>query len=172
MKKFLILLLLVVSCGKLTEQKDPLQPVKDFLKWYGDHYKEATAFGLVNQADSINYSVNFEETEKFLAYLKSSGFFSDKYLDEFRKQFEEAQRTFEKDSINEGPPPGFDYDIVLWTQEPELVFRRASDPPVIFSEVNENTAIIELDLVTNLRFELSKGDGGWKIDRIIPTPGD
>lgn len=172
MKKYIFLLLLI-GCGSPKQQEpDPLQTVKDFLSWYGTNYREANSFELVNQGDSVFYSVNFEETEKFLAYLKSSGFVSDAYLDVFRKKFAEAQINFDKDPINEGPPMGFDYDIVLWTQEPDLVIEKGKNPSVIFSSIRDGQASLALDVYMKLQFELSKKNGSWKIDRIFPTEGD
>lgn len=168
MKKYFFVLL-ILGCGSPKEQPDPLQTVKDFLSWYGNNYKEANSFGLVNQGDSVFYSVNFQETEKFLAYLKSSGFVSEKYLTGFRKYFAAAQLTFDKDPVNEGPPMNFDYDIILWTQEPDLVIERGKNPTVIFSSIQDNEATIALDVYNKLQFDLSKENGVWKIDRIGPT---
>ena len=165
MKKFLLLVLLL-GCGAPSQQQDPLQTVKDFLKWYGVHYKEATSFGLVNQGDGVYYSVNFGETEKFLAYMKSSGFVSDEYLNNFRTYFKEAEEVFKKDSINEGPPPGFDFDIVLQTQEPELVIEKGNNPILISSQVHDEEATLNLDVGMKLTFTLTKDKSGWKIDWI------
>lgn len=171
MKKYFLLLLLI-GCGAPKQHPDPLQTVKDFLQWYGTNYQEANSFGLVNQGDSVFYSVNFEEAEKYLAYLKSSGFVSDEYLSVFRKKFAEAQINFEKEPVNEGPPLGFDYDIVLFTQEPELVIEKADNPVITFSSIRDNEATIGLDLEMKLEFELTLIDGVWKIDRITPAVGD
>jgi hypothetical protein len=171
MKKYFFLLLLV-GCSTPKQQPDPLQTVKDFISWYGAHYKEANSFAMVNQGDSTFYSVNFEETEKFLAYMKSSGFVSKEYLDAFRRYFAEAQLAFEKEPVNEGPPMNFDYDIVLWTQEPELVIEKGKDPVVIFSSVRDDEAELGLDVYTKLQFELSKDNDTWKIDRVVPTEGN
>src|SRR5687767_3694522 len=107
MKKYFVFILLVMGCSAPSEKEDPLQTVKDFLNWYGIQYKEANSFRLVNQGSGENYSVNFEETEKFLTYMKSSGFVSEAYLNDFRSYFKDAEQTFKKDPINEGPPPGF-----------------------------------------------------------------
>lgn len=172
MKKYFTLVLFLIACGTPRQEQDPLQTIKDFLNWYDVNYKEVNSFELVNQGEGVFYSVNFYETEKFLASLKSSGFVSDKYLDVFRKQFEEAQKTFEKDPINEGPPPGFDYDIVLWTQEPDLVIERGGNPTIIFSSIRDDEASIALDVYMNLEFTLSKSNGKWMIDQILPTEGD
>jgi len=166
MKKYLILILLLTDCSAPKQETDPLQTVKDFLSWYGIHYKEVNSFGLVNQGEGVFYSVNFEETEKFLASLKSSGLVSDMYLNNFRTYFKEAEETFKKDSINEGPPPGFDYDIVVLTQEPDLVIEKGKDPTVLSSSIRDNKATLELDVYLKLRFDLSKSNGAWKIDRI------
>ncbi|HEU5292996.1 MAG TPA: hypothetical protein VFU05_20265 [Cyclobacteriaceae bacterium] len=169
MKKYFFLLLLIGCTTPKQQQPDPLQTVKNFIIWYGTNYQEANSFGLVNQGDSAFYSVNFEETEKYLAYLKSSGFVSDEFLSGFRKKFSEAQINFEKDPMNEGPPLGFDYDIVLHTQEPDLVIEKAKNPTIIFSSIRDNEATISLDVEMKLEFKLTLIDGNWKINRIDPT---
>jgi hypothetical protein len=166
MKKFFIVLALFASCQARDPQKEALQTVTAFLSWYETNYHHANSFGLVNQDDSVFYSVNFEETEKYLGYLKSSGFVSDAYLNSFRKYFNEAEAAFKKDPINEGPPPGFDYDIILFTQEPELVFEKKNNPTVLVSTVTENTAVLQLDIGMKLHFNLSRNNGKCLIDGI------
>lgn len=166
MKKSFLLFLMLASCKVSDPQKEALQTVTDFLGWYSTNYNQANSFGLVNQGDSVFYSVNFEEAEKYLAYLKSSGFVSDAYLNNFRTYFKESDEVFKKDPINEGPPPGFDYDIVLYTQEPELVIQKRAQPKIISSEIRDDTATLNLDMEMKLQFVLSKQDGAWKIDKI------
>ena len=167
MKKLIVIIALLTSCEGRNSQDEPLQCVKDFLTWYELNYQKANSFGLVNQGDStVFYSVNFEETEKFLAYLKSSGFVSETWLRNFREQFKKAEQNFKDEPINEGPPPGFDYDIVLLTQEPDMVFGKKNDPLIISSEVRGENAVLKLDLGMKLQFSLTKEDGKWKIDRI------
>jgi hypothetical protein len=166
MKKCLVIFLFLAGCGTTKHTPDPLLTVKDFLTWYGVHYKDVNSFALVNQGNGITYSVNFEETEKFLKVLKESGFVSDAYLQNFRIYFKEADAAFKKDPVNEGPPPGFDYDIVLFTQEPDAVLAQGKNPTVLLSQIKDDKAVLKLDLYVKLQFSLSLHAGSWKIDRI------
>ena len=165
MKRFLIILVFLSSCNNSNPEKEALQTVTNFLGWYNENYNDANSFILVNQ-DSAYYSVNFEQTEKFLSYLKSSGYVTGAYLNHFRAYFKDAETTFQKDSINEGPPPGFDYDIVLYTQEPELVIEKRKNPIVLSKEIKDDTIILNLNLELPLQFQLSKQNAKWMIDRI------
>jgi len=166
MKKYLFIFLIFASCKTGNPQKEVVQTVQDFLGWYEANYQHANSFGLVNQGDSIVYSINFKETEKYLAYLKTSGFVSDAFLENFRTYFREADAVLKKDPVNEGPPPGFDFDIILYTQEPELVFEKRSNPVILSNEIKTDTAILLLDAGMKLQFSLSKKDGKWVIDQI------
>lgn len=165
MKKYLALILLV-GCGASRQEQEALQTVKNFLQWYGDHYNEVNSFKLVNQGDGSPYSVNFEETEKFLSFLSSSGFVSETYLKSQRTYFKEVGLAYEQNPINEGPPPGFDLDIVLLTQEPERVIEKGKNPVVVSSKIEGDFVTLNLDLEMRLQFKLSKINGSWKIHRI------
>jgi hypothetical protein len=167
MKKYLIIFAILASCQSGNPEKEALKTVTDFLSWYETNYQQANSFGLVNQGDStVFYSVNFEETEKFLAYLKSSGFVSETYLNNFREYFNKAEQTFKAGPVNEGPPENFDYDIVVLTQEPELVFEKKNSPVVLSSDVKKNTAVLNLSIGMQLQFKLSKENSKWLIDQI------
>jgi hypothetical protein len=168
MKYYLLfsLLFLLPGCKTNNPQQEALQTIKAFLAWYETHYSAANAFPLVNQGNEVYYSVNFEECEKFLAYLKSSGYVSDSYLDNFRTHFKNAQAEFEREPQNDGPPPGFDYDIVLLTQEPEWIFEHREKTTLISSEVQANKAILNLEIGFKLQFTLSKQNDRWLIDAI------
>ena len=168
MKKLTVLFIILMGCGTATQKQDPVETVQQFLIWYETNYKEANAFALVNQGVGVNYSVNFEETEKFLSYLKSSNLVTDAYLNAFRKHFIEAQRFYENEPINEGPPPHFDYDIVLYTQEPDWVFEKRKDLKIISSEIQDENATLNVDVGMKLQIGLSKKDQRWLIDRIDP----
>lgn len=166
MKKYFLILLIIAGCNTSNPEKEALQTVTNFLTWYNENYNEANSFILVNQ-DSAYYSVNFEQTEKYLDYLKSSGYVTDAYLNNFRTYFKDAEATFQKDSINEGPPPGFDYDLVLYTQEPELVIEKRNNPVILSKKIKDDSITLNLNLEMPLQFQLSKQHAKWMIDKIL-----
>jgi hypothetical protein len=157
------------SCSTRNPEKEVVQAVSDFLNWYNNQYKQVNAFGLVNQSDSAFYSVNFEETEKYLTFLKQSGYVSEKYLKSFRDYFQNADQDFKNDPVNEGPPAGFDYDIILYTQEPEIVFENRHQPEAYVISVNQDHATVQyLAGGFGLQFTLSQYHQQWLIDAIKP----
>ena len=166
MKRYYIFFALLIACNSGDKEKDAIQTIKNFLNWYEANYKQANSFDLVNQGDSVFYSVNFDQTEKYLSFLKSSGFVSDTYLNNFRNHFNKAEENFKAHPVNDGPPEGFDYDIVILTQEPELVFEKKNNPTIITSKFDNNSATLTLDIGMELIFKLSYESGGWKIDEI------
>lgn len=169
MKKYFVIIALLTSCSNNPKQQS-LQTVQEFLTWYEKNYQTANSFNIVNQGDGVFYSVNFEETEKYLEYLSQSGFVSEAYLASFREYFKKADADFKNDPINEGPPPGFDFDIILYTQEPELIFENSRQPDAYVVSANKNTSTIQyLAGGFGLRFTLSRNNQHWLIDSIAPV---
>ena len=166
MKRYLVLLAFLVGCGSPEKEETPLQTVKDFIAWYGNHYQEVTEFKFVNQVPGKNYSVNLPEMRRYFKFLRSSNYISEAYIKSQEKYFGEAMVVYKQDPVNEGPPPGFDFDIVLLTQEPDLVIDKAKDPTVISGEIKNDKAVVKLDVYMKLQFDLTMAGGKWKIDRI------
>jgi hypothetical protein len=138
--------ILILSCGKtkntesktteLSEKKiDSLKvesnesltiKIKEFINWYGKNQTKLSQIELVNNShneiiDTTKfYSVNFENTEKYLTEFKKSGLFSEKYIESQRKYFKDCESDFIAEPENDGPPSGFDYDIVMKSQDFEI----------------------------------------------------
>src|ERR1035437_9904288 len=82
--------------------------VLSFLKWYKNNYENIYKIETVNNIPSSSnydstkfYSVNFEGTENYLKYMKSSGYISDKYLDYWRAYFKKCDDDFKKNPVND-----------------------------------------------------------------------
>lgn len=90
----------------------------DFLKWYRKNMNRLGDFELVNNFklrtyDSTKfYSVNFEETEKYLSEIKKGGYVSEMYLKNQRTYFKKCDENFKKNPQNDGAPAGFDFDLI------------------------------------------------------------
>ncbi len=151
--------------------KESLNTVIDFLNWYKNNYETVNQFNLVknkgvNYDSTKFYSVNFEESEKYLKKLKSSGFISDNYINKWRKYFKEHDEYLKKNPQNDGPPYGFDYDFVLLTQEIDKTIESNVKLKLLDIKESNESSIVKIDIMMRLSFSLSKCNGKWLIDNI------
>jgi len=157
--------------------KEPVKTVVDFLKWYRENHEKISKIQMVNMppVEDTNsfYTVNFEEIEGYLTLLKKSGFVSDRYLQQWRDYFKKASKKLEENPMNDGPPGGFEFDFVLWTQEIDETLEAVNDPKLISSKITQNKAVVKIDILMRLEFKLSKQNGKWRIDDIqnLGLPG-
>lgn len=139
--------------------------IRDFIIWYRDHYKEVNDVKFVSPDEQGNYQVNPEECNKYLSRLNSSGFISKSYLEAWSKYFESKEKDFKQFPQSEGPPEGFEFDLVFITQEPELVWNQVQLLKLEISMTEEGKAIATTNEL-GYDFEMSMEDGQWKIDYI------
>ena len=144
-----------------------IQSVKGFLEWYKTNYKEANSFGFTYQDKQGNYQVSISQGEEYLKFLKSSGFISEKYVIDWLKYFVDKAQYLLENPQNEGPPEGFEFDLVLITQEPELVLNEINNLQFVVLGNTGSKAILQIvgDFV-GYNFELIKENGKWKIEYI------
>ncbi|MES1249220.1 MAG: hypothetical protein ABUL46_00975, partial [Chitinophaga rupis] len=92
--------------------------VRDFLKWYTLKYDSIGAFQLVDMPQSEDSGwnrVNFDETARFLHMLRSSGFFTEKFLAGKEAYFRKCDSDFVVLKENNHSPTGFDVDPLLFS---------------------------------------------------------
>jgi hypothetical protein len=143
-------------------------PIKDFLHWYKTNYKAANNFVFVAKDADGNYQVNLQECEKYMAYLESSGLISNRYRTDWFKYFE-SKATYLKDNPqNEGPPEGFEFDLVLISQEPEVVLNDIDNMTIAITKIEGDIAVLSVSGTPGYAydFEMGKEQGKWKIDYI------
>lgn len=149
---------------------EPAKTVVDFLKWHRQNHEKISKIQMVNipPVENTNsfYTVNVDETERYLTLLKKSGFVSDRYLQQWRDYFKKAGIKLEQNPMNDGPPEGFEFDFVLWTQEIDETLEAINDPKLISSKITQNKAVLKIDILMRLEFKLSKQNGKWRIDDI------
>jgi hypothetical protein len=150
---------------------ESIKAVEKFLIWYSKNYNKISKLNLVdNELDEttneVYYRVNFQQTEEYLAKLKSSNYISDKYIEKWRAYFKQKDEKFNKNHQTDGPPEGFEFDFVLWTQEINGTLKAIDNIRFTKVEETENTSIVDVDIVMNLRFHLTKQGQAWKIDEI------
>ena len=189
----LIILVLLVACNNVdssrqqNDKKDPnikpggkingnvkhesVKTVFDFLKWYRKNYNELNQIKLVNNSEADHdstkyYSVNFKGTEDYLLRLKRNGFISDKYIDKWRRYFQEREENLRKNPQKDGPPDGFEFDFILWTQEIDETLEKIDHPKLIDVKESSTSSIVKVDIMMRIGFTLSKRNGKWLIDNI------
>ena len=154
---------------QITDREDSLNAVKTikgFHKWFKMNYKKSSGFRLVGTDKLGYYFVDQKVCEKYLKHLKSSDFISDTYVHHWRKYFSEKEQHFKDNPQNEGPPEGFDYDLVSGTQEPELFYNPSGILKFVLVKAEKFKLVVKSSDIWEHQFTLSKSGGKWKIDAI------
>jgi hypothetical protein len=153
------------------EDKEPFNTVVTFLKWYKRNHDEINKFELVDNAGADHdaaksYSVNKGQTGMYLQKMKSSGFVSDLYIQEWEKYFGKCAKNLRNNPQKDGPPAGFEYDFVLFTQEIDEAMDAIDNPQLIQINTLQNKSTVKVNVSVQLTFHLSKSTDKWLIDRI------
>ncbi|MVM38001.1 hypothetical protein GO730_11015 [Spirosoma sp. HMF3257] len=122
---------------------------------------------LVNQQPGKNYSVNAKNGERYLAYLKSSRLLTDKYLNEWRTYFKERQAGFQASPQNEGPPTGFEYDLVMLSQDVDQQLNSLKSLKINSVKIRQNRASVTFFLLEDYEFRLVRQNNRWLINEIL-----
>jgi hypothetical protein len=156
-----------VKQDSLSINPDCQNTVKDFLAWYKMHFDSLKAIQLVDlieEGSIAQYRVNFKNAAKYIDQLRSSGFFSEKYCQSKLQYFKEKDQELVKDKQSDGPPVGFEADLLLYTQEPREVLKKYRLLKI--DQINPTVfKLISVD--NNLLFNLETQSGKCIIDEII-----
>ena len=145
------------------------QTVRQFLQWYKTHLQAVNRFPLVNQQAGKPYSVNLKNGEHYLAYLKSSTLLSDAYLNQWRTYFTERNAGFRLSPQDEGPPDGFEYDLVMLTQDVDKQLTSLKSLKINKVTIVKNKATVALTLLGAYEFRLVRQNDRWLINEILNT---
>ncbi|MCB2407961.1 hypothetical protein [Hymenobacter lucidus] len=154
----------------------PARTARRFVSWYATHQKELSN-GLVLNDDGLDstkfYSVDFPDTENWLRKVAGSGTVSPAYLDGWRAYFRSYDDTLRLHPQNDGPPAGFDHDLLMLSQEPDTKVADLQVGTVTVTSRQGNRAQVQARgprheaWQEGLNFEMSRSaDGRWLIDRI------
>ncbi|GAB3998366.1 hypothetical protein GCM10028807_45860 [Spirosoma daeguense] len=152
---------------KRTDKELAQQTVLDFLNWYQTNFSLINQIKLVDQEPGQVYAVNAQQAERYLIYLKSSELLTNYYINEWRTYFKERQEGFRLSQQQEGPPTGFEYDLVVLSQEPSLQLSALKSLKIKSISVDKNQAIVSLQLLDDYEFRLEKQHGRWLINEIL-----
>ena len=142
--------------------------VIDFLKWYKKKYHEISTLSLVNTSEE-HYYVDLSECEAYLNILKSSGCVSFKYIEQMRTYFKTYFEQYKTALYTDGPPNGFDYDLILLTQEVDDTMQAIEHIKIMECVIIDSThQKVKVDIMPSiLTFSLSYNkETGWLIDNI------
>lgn len=143
-----------------------VENVKSFFTFYKINYSKANDFNLITTDSMGNYQVEIKECKAYLDFLSTSGYLSALYTDEWTSYFNERAISFKINPQNEGPPEGFDYDLVTLTQEPELVFNHVHDLKFNIVSANESVAKLIMKGEWTYIVNMHKENGIWKMSSI------
>jgi len=157
----------VDETSNTTDSQQARQTVLDFLTWYKKNISAINRFPLVNQKGEEPYCVNLKNGERYLGYLKKSNLLTDKYLDNWRQYFKERNEGFRQNPENEGPPTGFEYDLVLLSQDVDMQLNSLSSLKINKIAVLNNSAKVNFKLIKEYQFELLRRNNRWMINNIL-----
>ncbi|MBK9256704.1 MAG: hypothetical protein IPM42_14545 [Saprospiraceae bacterium] len=140
-----------------------IQSVKGFLTWYKENYSKANSFGFTYMDKQGNYNVSVAQGEEYLNFLKSSGYISDTYVSLWLQYFKDKAAYLEENLQNEGPPEGFEFDLVLITQEPELLLNEIHNLQFAVGENNGTKALLQMAGDWGYEIEMVKENDKWLI---------
>ena len=150
----------------------PENTVLAFLKWYKDNGSVLSNDLVLNNSakerDSTKfYAVNFQATENYLKKLKETSMISDKYVNKWREYFRKCDQHFKNNPTNEGPPTGFDYEFITFSQEdPGLSVLEKAKLSVIERDKNSSIVLIQFPSTYQYKYYLTKQGAHWQIDDI------
>ncbi len=106
--------------------------VRDFLEWYYQNQERLATYVVLNYpqiasgayevppghvSKSGRYELNELGLTQYIALLDSTGFFSSSFLSNKKQELASKASKLASFRANDGPPPGFEADLLLYTQE-------------------------------------------------------
>ena len=158
----------------VTDSNTIVQVVKDFLQWYKVNYDTLNSnplVTLVSKGNDTRYRVNFENAVTYLKLLQSSEKLEAEFINKMNSRLQSCDSAFMYKKQNDGPPEGFEADLLLLTQEPEIFLENIENLTFNISTVNHNGRYnVQIPQVGNtLMFELSAIGNNFKITAITNT---
>lgn len=149
----------------------PDSTVLKFLKWYHLNENRLNTIYLIKGGlpdTTTTYSIDFKNTEIYLAELHKSECLSDKFISDFRNFFVQADLNLKANPQNDGPADGFDADLIMKSQDYMDVWDNLDSMKLVMSRINGDSATIKVrfGLYYMPAYNLSKHANRWVIDSI------
>ncbi|UHO40436.1 DUF3828 domain-containing protein [Chryseobacterium capnotolerans] len=158
------------------QDNSAIETVKSFMIWYRDNEDNLSHFNTIKGGPQENdpptdYSINFDQVDKEIAFMKSSHFLSEKFLAAYRQNYVEGDEYFKKNPANDGPPHGFDYDYFFKTQDDyQSDVRDIEAVKFTVKQISSQLSYVQFHLKNSgmtYQYILSKNkDHQWQIDSI------
>jgi len=126
--------------------------VAHFVRWYARKYDSLDNFYPVNtheEEDSAWNTLNWGQTGRYLHALRSSGFFTERFLAEKEAYFRHCDSFFNAKKEHNRSPTGFDFDLVLGSSQTDEFLADSVDP--VIQLVNLSSVIFDKYLVFTLK---------------------
>jgi hypothetical protein len=173
----LILLLFVFSCSapvaeikktdvSLIHEVD--STIRDFFSWYKKNYDTINSYPMVvtgNGDTTIQYRLNKKGAEQYLASLQSSGKVTAGLISFYRKAFSICDSIMLADKQTDGPPYGFEADMILCSQDPESSFAEIEQVKQFDIKLQGDTAFATFG-EGKTPLSLVHTNNSWLIDKI------
>lgn len=160
----------VTSMGTAAIQTDPAAPrevIVRFLKWYKANLKKANSLPFLVKDNAGNYMLNQVAADSYLSLVKSSGCVTQRYIDYWKTYFDDKATMLKEQPVQSYVPEGFDFDLVLISQEPELILNKIGRLTFKTISMKGTNAVIAVrcpgDLSIDYEFEMQKTTAGWQI---------
>ncbi len=149
--------------------KEVINCVSGFFGWYKLNYRQVNSHTIIYTDSSTNFQVDTTACKNYLKSLKNSGYISNEYVKLWMQYFMSKAENFKINHQSEGPPEGFDMDLVLLSQEPELIFQSIKKLKYTVQEMSFDKGVVLVHTpYVDWKYvvELSKINKKWYIDYI------
>jgi hypothetical protein len=132
-------------------QGPEVQAAIGYYRWYARNSERLNKIQLVDGGstsprDTGNfYAVDFKGTERYLAALRKSGYVSPVYLADWRAYFRRQNDSLRLHPQNDGPPAGFEFDLVVHSQEPDEYLQHIAQVPLRMTHPTPTRALVVAD---------------------------
>lgn len=132
-------------------QGPEVQAAIGYYRWYARNGERLNKIQLVDggstsPSDTSNfYAVDFKGTERYLAELRKSGYVSPAYLADWRAYFRRQNDSLRLHPQNDGPPAGFEFDLVVHSQEPDEYLQHIARVPLRVTHPTPTRALVVAD---------------------------
>jgi hypothetical protein len=145
--------------------------IRNFLRWYKQNQEKIDSIALIRgraAEDTGRYVIDFDGVKKYLAVLRSSGYFTDSFLLDKEAYFQKCEKNLAVSKQNDGPPEGLDFDLLLLTQEPDLFWQRPDTLSIqgLAGDHTTGRVLRVTSMSSHLLFGMRPDPGGCRINSI------
>ncbi|MBV9989244.1 MAG: hypothetical protein JO301_16310 [Chitinophagaceae bacterium] len=173
--KYLLLIIscLFAACGPspAVVQTLPDSTAVGFLRWYRDNEERLSHIRLVQGGypDTTRaYTVDQTQLNRYLSELDRSGYLSPAYLAKMRRYVDSCGRYLNVHAEYDGPPSGFEGDLVMNTQDYMDVFNNLNNFTISDRRVDGEKARLKFYFSQYylIGFALTRTNKRWLIDSL------